>query len=255
MKKLVFILSFFLVSSISFSQDKIRNEWDCKNIEYYVKLGQEKIIPLPIENKADKNKIYQIALGNLIKYCSYSKDTLQTPYFINHLIDTYFRYLDWIKTENYYGPLYPPGVQRRKFLNQVAQNNFTNTNPEEIKQLYKTEFIEKIEPLYFKICVNLPHIKKWLSYKDSKDTNKINPTNIDQDTCNKLATNRIKQETLLIRWIIFKTMYNTYQKNLFNWFKKFASKWDKLYNLFIVWLGDFEYLVTKFIKVTDANTK
>ena len=151
--------------------------------------------------------------------------------------------------------MYPPGVQRRKFLNQVAQNNFTNTTPEEIKQKYYDIFLKKIAGLYFYICYTIPEIKNWLSNKDSKNTNTVNTLDTDKKICFKLAENRLQQESLLINWIIYKTIYNSYQNQLFTHFKAFASKRDKLYNLFVIALGDFEYLVNRFIRVTNANTK
>jgi len=77
-------------------------------------------------------------------------------------------------------------------------------------------------------------MKNWLSNKDSKNTNTVNTVDTDKKVCLEIAENRIKQESLLINWIIYKTIYNSYQKQVFKHFKAFASKRDKLYKLFIV---------------------
>ena len=132
MKKLLVILLVLVPFSIALTQDKKpRTEWDCNSSKLKVISSNLQVISdlLPEDTKSDNFTIAKNAFSNLKKYCNYNKKVLHTPFFLNHLIDQYFRYLDWIQTNNYHWPLYSTSKQRRTYLNQIAENNFRWINP------------------------------------------------------------------------------------------------------------------------------
>ncbi len=252
MKKL---LSIFIVSQLIITTTyafSTRQEWDCTNITYLTSI--QPLISNLFNDIPDSKTLVNIAISNLEKYCNYDTKVLQTPDFLNHLLDVYFRYLDWIKTNNYSGPLYKKSVLYRKQLNKIAEQNFKNTNPDIVNSLYK-DFTQNIWPKYIEFCKKIPQINNLLTKSSLDSEPKINNTTFWQDYCYQLSELRLSQEINLLNMIQDKIYYTNWDNETFSLFKAFASQWNNLLNLFIISLWDFDYLVNRFIKVTDANTK
>jgi len=249
--KRTIVLLLVIFPFISIAQQ--RNIWDCKNLDF-IQAKQDIIAKiLPEKTQSYNLKIVNIALVNLKKYCNYDWNVLQTPYFLNHLLDVYFRFLDWIKTNNYSEPLFPLSVTYRESLKSIAENNFRWIDPNKIDELYKY-FIWEISPLYFEFCSKYGSLQNFAEKKDSIP-NFITTVWKYTDTCNNISYNRVNKEILLLTSMKYKVYYSNYQQKLFEKYKEYASKFDNLYNIFTVALWDFYYLVNRFIKVTDASTK
>ena len=254
MKFFLFIILIILPFSV-YAQTQPRTEWDCNpsHLEFISKNLQTIANMLPEETQNDNLEITSNAFSNLQKYCKRNKRTLQTPFFLNHIVDQYFRYLDWIQTNNYYWPLYSESKQRRKYLNQIAENNFRWINPENIQNKFKNQYIPLIRK-YRNFCNTLDKINNFIETKKASLEN----TNYNwkyKEKCQKLTDIILAKETYLLHQIILKTYYSTFDYNQFKYFKAYASQLNDLYNIFTIALWDFYYLVNRFIKVTDANTK
>ena len=250
MKRIIVIL-LVIFPFISFAQQ--RNIWDCKNLDF-IEAKQDiiaKILPKKTQNY--NLKIVNIALTYLKRYCNYDPNVLQTPYFLNHLLDVYFRFLDWIKTNYYSEPLFPKSVSYREKLNSIAKSNFRWIDPNKIDELYKY-FVWEISPLYFEFCSKYSSLQNFIEKGDST-SNFITTIWKYTKVCNNISHNRINKEIIFLTSIKYKIYYSNYQNDLFKKFKDYASKLDNLHNIFTIALWDFYYLVNRFMKVTNANTK
>ena len=253
MKKLVLICFFFL-PFLSFGQNPPpRTEWDCNRLSFIAENIDIIANSLPEISKQDNFAIVQNAISNLVRYCDRDKKVLQTPFFLNHLVDQYFRYLDWIETENYYWPLYKQSKQRRIFLNKIAENNFRGINPKDINNKFWQQYIP-IWLNYYKFCNSLLWINNIIESKNASILDK-NFVGKYVNKCKLLANDNLAQETYLLHQILLKSYYSSFDVNSFKYFKAYASQLNELYNIFTIALWDFYYLVNRFIKVTDANTK
>ena len=252
MKKviLIFIISIFLW--ISFSIATTLKWWDCQRLEEIKKIISDKqIFP---------GQFYEKAFTNLSQYCNWNKNVLNSKYFINHYLDVKFRYLDWFENNSD-----PNAKNRRNFLNQIAKNNYTTKDPNKLiknlieiykKLRWSTNSNWILYQKYINTCNKLSSINSKIEDSNLKN-NKANIINAYLPTkCKQLANQRKLQETALVQSIIYKIHYTTIQQRLFKTINQdFLKKWDNLYNKFVVSLWDFMYLVRRFIKSTDANTK
>ena len=242
MKALSFIILLFFTFSYSFWE--LLKWWDCSRLDEIKKIiSNKELFP---------DKIYQTAFNNLSKFCNWQKNVLNSKFYINHLIDVKFRYLDWFESNSD-----PDAKAWRQFLNQIAKDDFKNIKKSELISKYKAyRWIHgKIYWNYINFCNNL----YWIN-------NVVEPTYLKNykaniiwsylGKCYKLANKRKLQETILVQSILYKIHYQTIQARLFKIVNQdFLKKWDKLYNKFVISLWDFMYLVRRFIKSTDANTK
>jgi len=238
MKKFVFFLVVFQLTWISLAI----NIWDCLRLSII-----KKLIP--------NNKLSKQALNNLKKYCNWDKKVISSPYYVNHYLDVNFRYLDWFENNSD-----PQAKERRNYLNQIAKVNYENIDTKQLIEEYnKYRWLSnKSQSLYLKykkVCDSLSwiisHIETNLLWN-----NKAGIINIYTNKCYQLANKRKLQETILVQTILYKIHYQTIQQKLFRLVNQdFLKKRDNLYNKFVVSLWDFLYLVRRFIKSYDANTK
>ena len=239
-KSLIILISFFLAN---FSLAETVNRWDCirlKNIERIV-------------TSLYSDKLHLQALTNLKKFCYGNNNVLESPYYINQYLDVSFRYLDWFKPNSD-----PQAKQRRNFLNNIARKDYTNIDEKKIIEKYQKYWIEKKWSLfnkYLNICKQIPALNKTIEEEATK-WNKANIIGYYEAQCQRLAYLRQLQETLLAQTILYKIHYQTIQSKLFKIVNQdFLKKRDNLYNQFVISLWDFMFLVRRFIKSTDANTK
>jgi len=246
MRKLAWIIFTTILISSTFATTL--KWWDCQRLEEIKQLISDKqVFPW---------QFYEKAFTNLSQYCNWNKNVLNSKYFINHYLDVKFRYLDWFKNNSD-----PNAKNRRNFLNQIAKISYKTTDSNKaIKTLinqYKYYRWENwvLYKKYIDVCNKLPEISKIFESNNFKN-NKYNLLGFYKTSCKKLANQRKLQETALVQSIIYKIHYTTIQQRLFKTINQdFLKKWDNLYNKFVVSLGDFMYLVRRFIKSNNANTK
>ncbi len=272
MKKLIiaFILWFFLINR-SYGQWNFKvHQWDCRlsSIAYFEKIGDIVFNNWFSKWKIINKKVYSQAIENLKKYCNLEKWVPETPSFINQLVDVAFRKIDAIKWLMYWLNPDPLWEKRRNYLNKVSKNN--NADPENIiKNFEKIRWNaeENIKAnnttLYWKylsVCNEVWNIYQYLLTKSDKNTNLINKIFIN--TCHQMVKERYMREANLIQKITFINFYTDINNKLFEGFSKhtewqtsFSDKLMKLYDKFTIALWNFQYLVLRFVKVLDANTK
>ncbi len=258
MKRIIILFSFILVFFTNLYNlvfaNTARIEWDCLNLDYINSIKSNIIKLLPTQQ--NWWEIVSKAISNLQRYCLRDNWVLQTPHFINHLLDVYFRFLDWIQTIKYSWPFYSPSKQRRNLLKIIAKKNFKNIKPYKMKKLFKKIYVWLIMPKYYKFCSKIPELTELIEIKESQNSDTIIVYDTkDVNYCNKIAKSITSKETFLFNQILYKIYYVTYLDRSFKYFKAYASKFNKLYDIFVNSLWDFYYFVTKYIKVTDANTK
>ena len=270
MKKLIiaFILWFCLINQ-SYGQWDIKvKQWDCLNIKYFNRLANTLLDKQLSNNKIVTLDVYKKAIQNLKKYCNLEKWVPETPSFINQLVDVAFRKIDAIKWMTYWLTPDPLWQWRRDYLNTVSKEN--NEKPQNIikkfKQLRWTadkNTKANNTTLYWKyllVCNEVWNVYQYLLTNSDKNTNLI--SDIFMDTCQQMVKERYMREVTLVQKITFISFYTDVNKKLFEsfskhteWQKSFSDKLMKLYDKFTVALWNFQYLVLRFVKVLDANTK
>jgi len=238
MKKIITLLTLsqFLWISLAI------NVWDCQRLSTI-----KKLIP--------NDKLYQQAYSNLQKYCNWDKKVLNSSYYINHYLDVNFRYLDWFEENSD-----PQAKERRNYLNQIAEVNYKNIDKKQLLEKYsKYRWISRsswsLYRKYIRICNNLYSINSIIE-PNNLENNKSNIISSYFNKCYQLANKRKLQETILVQTILYKIHYQTIQQKLFRLVNQdFLKKRDNLYNKFVISLWDFLYLVRRFIKSYNANTK
>ena len=236
------------------------NEW---NISFYKELLKDWTI---FKNKKIITKdVFSKSIENLEKYCDNEKDTLQTPIFLNQLIDISFRKIDWIEWAAYWVELDPLWLEYRKTLNEIEKEY--STDPEEIKKLFKlswgspTDNIESNnKTLYWKYnlaCDEILSISdKLLSAKGPN--NKINTLYnwVFKKRCYKLANKRYLDETRLIMWIIRQNLYNYAEQWMYKKLnEEFTIKIGKLFDSMMETLWLLDYVARRFMHGTDVQDK
>ena len=259
---IIFIIFFNIWFSFwIFSSTEDQKKGDCKNISTFEKNSIKQLVLS--WNKIIDEKVYNQALINLKKHCDRQTNVLETNIFTNHLMDVAFRKLDAIKGLSY--GIKPDNQWKawREYLNDIE--NIYQTPPKNI--YYK--FIEfrwtpkkntwaNMKTLYGKykqVCEEIYQKYQILTNKYTYDNKKITPK-IFLSNCNKITELRYNNEANLVEQIMFQNYYKIVNDTLFKGFNQIYWKefWD-LYDKFMVALWNYEYMVRRFIKVTDANTK
>ena len=263
MRKIIWIIILvLLLLNTSLAEEindcKIKSEIEKKT---KIEIWDNSIASKLPEDTADNNQeIVTIALNNLEKVCKWKNLNwvLNSKSFINQLINTYFRYLDAIQIKWSYLTNYDPDwLAWREIINSfVEKTNQDNPSSDWIDKLKEKYYVywttdKKLYSKYTKFCKKLPEINRTIhAWTDQNIPDSL------MDECLVLAENRLAEETLLVNHLIKLNYYKSLKNKLFEMFNnKFAKQWDDLYNEFVISLWNFEYLVTKFIKVTNANTK
>lgn len=258
MFKKTIILLLFVLNFTFFSFAKINNN-DCKKIETLEKMKHNIFNNNFFFILEEKN--YDRAIINLKKYCDWNNETLESSIFINHLLDIQFRQIDWIKWVEYGIELDKQWKARRDFLNNIQKKY--NTNPSNI---YKNFIKYRGEPdknisinldtLYWKYlasCKDLYTIYNYVTFEDTYNWIELSQE-LFSKKCKWIIKLKYQKEVQLVEKLIFQNYYNIVNKTLFKWFNQIYWKeiWN-LYDKFIISLWNFEYMVIRFIKVTDAN--
>ncbi len=272
MKKLIiaFIIWGFLINR-SYGQEGFKvHQGDCSasSITYFTKMSNLLFSNNTSNQKVVTKNVYKKAIENLKKYCNLEKWVPQTSSFINQLTDVAFRKIDAIKWMTYWLTPDPKWLKWRNYLNIISKNN--NEKPQNIIKIFKElrwtakqNMKANDNTLYWKYlltCNEIWNIYQYLLTKNDKNTNLINQ--IFMDTCQQMAKERYMREWTLVQKITFINFYTDINKKLFENFSKhtewqtsFSDKLMKLYDKFTVALWNFQYLVLRFVKVLDANTK
>ena len=241
MKKIIVISISILLANFSFAQTI--NRWDCARIREI-----ENII-----TSLYSDKLHLQALTNLKKFCNKDNSVLQSSYYINHYLDVAFRYLDGFEQESD-----PQAKQRRILLNTIAKSDYKNIKPSVLTWMYnKIRWISpwSLYQKYINTCNHLTWLNSLLE-TNSTNNNRVNIIWTYLQKCYQLANTRKIQETKLTQILLYKIHYRTLQSKLFKLLNQdFVKKRDNLYNQFVISLWDFMFLVRRFIKSTNANTK
>ncbi len=254
-KNIVVITSIF-ISFLGFSF-WISN--DCLQIST---LEKENIKNKAIEGKNIINeKIYDKALINLKKYCNGNTDILETNIFINHVMDVWLRKIDAIEGLAYGVELDEKGKAWRDYLNDIEKEY--QTPP---KNIYN-KFVEywwkptdniwnnntKLYSKYKILCKDINNMYRIITSTSTYNwIDKISQSFYSQ--CEGITDKRYNDEVDLVEQIMFQNYYKIVNETLFKWFNQiYWKEFIDLYDKFIIALWNFEYLVRRFMKVTDAN--
>jgi len=257
----------FLLFSVSFSANLTfkRSTGNCnkENIEYYENLLQDWRI---FNGKKIITKdVYEKSLENLKKYCNNENDVLSSDIFWNHLLDVWFRKIDWIKWAAYWIKLDPLWEKYREALNEIEKEYVTD--PEKIKKLFETAWgspDENIEAnnntLYWKyklVCKELESISdKVLTARGKDNKTQLLDNAYYVKTCYYLADRRYANEMWLVIWIIRQNLYNYAEKWMYKKVnQEFTKKiWD-MFNSLMQTLGLLNYVARRFMHATDVQTR
>lgn len=260
-KKILLIVSIVLFFVwFSFWAEK---ENDCNNISYFKNLeNNSDFLSMLEKNKIIDLNVYDQALINLQKYCKKNTDVLLSNIFANHLMDIAFRKLDAIEGLTYWITPDEQWKIWRDYINNVEKkyqtlpeniyNNFIKiwwTPEENIKSNTKT--------LYGKYLQTCEEIKNMYEFIYSSLTyNKVPITpKLFYYKCRELVKKRYNDEANLVEQIMFQNYYHIVNETLFKSFNQiYWKEFKDLYDKFMIALWDYEYMVKRFIKVTDANT-
>ena len=274
MKKLIiaFIIWSFLINR-SYGQEGFKvHQWDCTtgSIAYFTNLQKF----LTKWNIIVTKDVYKKAIENLTQYCNLEKWVPETPSFINQLTDVAFRKIDAIKWMAYWfkkEQLDQKWLEWRKELNLFFNPKNKNKDPKVIindfkkyRWTAKQNMKANNNTLYWKYllaCNEMSSMYRFLLPADmNNDDNYLK--DLFLDTCQQMAKERYMREWTLVQKITFINFYTDVNKKLFESFSKhtkwqtsFSDKLMKLYDKFTVSLWDFQYLVLRFVKVLDANTR
>lgn len=254
MKKIFLIIMSIFIIWISFAQNKKITEKDCNNdILKYLDNLWNKLNNLP-NLKIIKKEDYQVAIKNLKKYCNNDWEVLQSPYFINHLLDVWFRKLDAIDPLEYWITFDQEGIKWREYLNWITEK----TKPDDISKNFTEIWGRKnwtwLYSKYISTCKDLKYIDSYIVSQNNWYT----ITNNLHNKCINLANQRYQEEANLVSSLMIRSFYKRIDTKLYESFfqknnKSFADKLMKLYDKFTIALWDFQYLVLRFVKVVDAN--
>ena len=264
MKKLFsFVFVMFFMIWLSFWIDNQTKTNDCW---YISSLRTEKIRNQALFwNKIIDKEVYNQALANLWKYCNNEANVLDTDIFVNHLMDVAFRKLDAIKGLSYGIDPDEQGKAWRDYLNNIEKDY--QTPPKNIYDKF-IEFrwtpeqntwanMKTLCGKYKQVCKEVRNMYQTVTYsKTYSNISMFMIPSIFLLNCDKLADLRYNNEANIVEQIMFQNYYKIVNDTLFKSFNQIYWKefWD-LYDKFMIALWNYEYMVRRFIKVTDANTK
>ena len=259
MKRYFYIIAFivlFIAYILNFTVWNEENtEWDCKYKKFFAEIKKNPKF-LDWLNIIDK-KTFSQAVDNFSKYCAGDWKVLQTPVFVNHLVDVAFRKLDAIDWLTYWVKPHPLWLSRRNFLNSVSQTY--KVPPEKIKDQFVSYWGKdnkwNLYNLYKEVCAEIWKIAWYVSNNDSLNfDSKSSFKQFNENKCNELADMRYYKELSFVKKLMFQSFYTIVSDKLYKYFNtNFANKLMDLYDNFIITLWDFDYLVLRFMKVTNAN--
>lgn len=259
MKRLLLILS-FMVTLIWFSF-WANNDNDCSNISVF---GNNNIENKSLSgNKMITREVYNQALIHLKQYCNWgNKNSLETNIFSNQLLNIAFRRIDGVKGLGYGVASDEQGKTWRSYLNGIEKEY--NTLPDQIYKTFEKSWgtaeqntWANTKTLYGKyklVCKEIKSIYEILTSHNTYIWIQITPS-IFYTKCMALADKRYRDETRLVKQVMFQNNSHRLNDTLFKAFNQTYWKqlWD-LYDKFMVNLWNYDYAVRRFIKVTDANT-
>lgn len=220
-----------------------------------------------IKNEAIKNsnvidkKLYEQALINLKKYCNKDTEVLETNIFVNHLMDLAFRKIDAIEGLSYGLELDEKGKAWRDYLNKIEKEYQTppkNIYNKFIEYWWKPDINMWANPntLHWKYklaCADIHNMYDIVSSKKTYDWVRLDKNSFYR-TCIISTNIRYQEEVDLVEQIMFQNYYKIVNETLFKWFNQiYWKEFIDLYDKFIIALWNYEYLVRRFMKVTDAN--
>jgi len=213
-------------------------------------------------NKEIDEKVYTQALKNLEKYCNADTDVLESRIFWNHLLDIAFRKIDAIEWLTYWTQTDEQWQSWRKYLNDIEKEY--QTPPENIYNKFieywwkaDANILWNTGTLYGKyilVCDEIKNIYDIITYSKTYNWIQLIPS-IFYEKCINLANIRYNNELNLVEQIMFQNHYNIVNKTLFKTFNQiYWKEFIDLFDKFMIALWNYEYMVRRFIKVTDANT-
>ena len=261
---LFIIWIYFLLWGFSQWNFKITG-WDCNNW-FFLFLKKFSNNYNFSNNKIITKAVFNRSKENLQKYCNLESWVPTSTYFLEQLLNTAFRKIDAIKWLTYSIEPDPLWEERRQYLNNIYQQNKIPSNQIISKFIkYWGTADDNVEAnnhtLYWKYLLACQEIEKIYPNISIINNKSIINTNFNK-FCKQIAKNRYLKELDLIQKTSFINFYTNLNNELFDnftkhteWKSSFSDKLLKLYDKFTVSLWDFQYLVLRFVKVLDANTK
>lgn len=235
--------------------------WD-QDCWYINSIKNDSIKEKALQNaKIIKEEIYNQALINLEKYCNKDNSVPQTKIFVNHLMDVAFRNLDAIEGLTYWIAPDEQWKIWRDYINGI-EKEYT-TPPWQIYNRFEQErwtpiqnIVANNETLYWKymqVCEDIKNMYEYITYSKTFEWNQKTPS-LFYTECMDKARERYNKEKKLVKKIMSQNYNNIKSKTLFKVFNQFLSKvFQDLNDAFMVTLWNYENMVSRFVKVTDAN--
>ncbi len=236
---------FFVFVWTSFS-----SQYDCDKIDSNNKSSDSEQISI-----LSKDLVEQ-AYKNLRWYCcrSYAYSTkncnedkwemgMDSAYLYEHLVDLWFRKLDWIESVSYNIELYWTWLEWREKINELATDTEGNSWNDVIELFHEYRWKnaniyadDKLPSKYLQVCEEAMIIADDIWISSSEDLRISSFYN----SCTQLASARVQREIAMVQNIAIKQAWKQQSKNISNYSYNYFAK-NRLMGL-LEWFGRFQWL-------------